>query len=79
MNNRLIASKAEIGQALYYAKLTLRVGPYIQVLALLKIFPLLAFINQLYSLIILKLSIKLIKQELQTSNYSKVSPFCSKP
>jgi hypothetical protein len=49
MNSRLLACKAEIGQVLYYAKLALRVGPYIQVLALLNIFLLLAFINQLYS------------------------------
>jgi hypothetical protein len=45
MTSQLLACKAEIGQALYYAKLMLRVGPYIQVLALLNIFPLLAFIN----------------------------------
>jgi hypothetical protein len=45
MNSRLLVCKVEIGQALYYTKLVLRVGPYIQVLALLKIFPLLAFIN----------------------------------
>jgi hypothetical protein len=49
INSRLLACKAEIGYTLYYAKLALRVGPYIQVLALLNIFPLLAFINQLYS------------------------------
>jgi hypothetical protein len=49
INNRLLACKAELGQALYYAKLTLRVNPYFQVLALLKLMTLLAFINQLYS------------------------------
>jgi hypothetical protein len=30
INSRLLACKAEIGQALYYAKPTLRVGPYFQ-------------------------------------------------
>jgi hypothetical protein len=49
MNSRILAHMVEIGQALYYAKLAIRLGPYIQVLALLNIFPLLAFINQLYS------------------------------
>jgi hypothetical protein len=49
INSQLLACKAEIGQAPYYVKLALRVGPYIQVLALLNIFPLLAFITQLYS------------------------------
>jgi hypothetical protein len=38
-----------IGEALYYVKLVLRVDPYFQVLALLKLFPLLALMNQLYS------------------------------
>jgi hypothetical protein len=37
INNRLLACKAEIGYALYYAKLTLRVNLYFQVLALLKL------------------------------------------
>jgi hypothetical protein len=37
INNRLLACKAEIGEALYYAKLALRVDPYFQVLALLKL------------------------------------------
>jgi hypothetical protein len=36
INSRLLACKDEIGQALYYAKLALRVDPYFQVLALLK-------------------------------------------
>jgi hypothetical protein len=49
INSRLLACEAELGQALYYIKLTLRVSPYIQVLALLNIFPLLVFITQLYS------------------------------
>jgi hypothetical protein len=37
INSRLLACKAEIGEALYYAKLALRVDPYFQVLALLKL------------------------------------------
>jgi hypothetical protein len=41
--------QAEIGQALYYAKLTLSIDPYFQVLALFKLMPTLALINQLYS------------------------------
>jgi hypothetical protein len=49
INSQLLACKVELGQALYYTKLTLRVNPYFQVLALLKLMPLLAFINQLYS------------------------------
>jgi hypothetical protein len=49
ISSRLLARKAEIGHALYYAKLALRMDPYFQVLALLKLLPLLAFINQLYS------------------------------
>jgi hypothetical protein len=49
INSRLLAYKAEIGQALYYVKPALRVDPYFQVLALLKLIALLAFINQLYS------------------------------
>jgi hypothetical protein len=48
-NSRLPACKAEIGEALYYVKLALRVDPYFQVLALLKLMALLAFVNQLYS------------------------------
>jgi hypothetical protein len=41
--------QGHIGEALYYAKLMLRVDPYFQVLALLKLFLLLALMNQLYS------------------------------
>jgi hypothetical protein len=37
INSQLLACKAEIGYALYYAKLALRVSPYFQVLALLKL------------------------------------------
>jgi hypothetical protein len=46
---QLKLSKTEIGQAIYYVKLTLRVDPYFQALALLKLMSLLTFINQLYS------------------------------
>jgi hypothetical protein len=49
INSRLPACKGRIGEALYYVKPALRVDPYFQVLALLSIFALLAFINQLYS------------------------------
>jgi hypothetical protein len=49
INSRLLACKVEIGQTLYYAKLTLRVDPYFQVLTLLKLMPTLALTNQLYS------------------------------
>jgi hypothetical protein len=49
INSQLLACKAELGQALYYAKLMLRVYPYFQVLALAQLIPLLTFINQLYS------------------------------
>jgi hypothetical protein len=49
INSLLLACKSWIGEALYYAKPALRVDPYFQVLALLNIFPLIAFINQLYS------------------------------
>jgi hypothetical protein len=38
-----------IGESLYYDKLMLRVSSYFQVLTLLKLSPLLAFMNQLYS------------------------------
>jgi hypothetical protein len=41
--------QGQIGEALYYAKLALRVDPYFQVLTLLKLFLLLALMNQLYS------------------------------
>jgi hypothetical protein len=34
INNRHLACKAELGEALYDAKLTLRVDPYFQVLVL---------------------------------------------
>jgi hypothetical protein len=40
--------QGRIGEALYYVKLVLRVDPYFQVLALLKLFQLLALMNQLY-------------------------------
>jgi hypothetical protein len=49
IKSRLLACKAEIGEALYYAKPALRVDPYFQVLSLLKLMSLLVFINQLYS------------------------------
>jgi hypothetical protein len=49
INSRLLACKAEIGEALYYAKPVLRVDPYIQVLALIKLLPPITFLNQLYS------------------------------
>jgi hypothetical protein len=49
INGRLLACKAELGQALYYAKPALRVDPYFQLLALAQLIPLLTFINQLYS------------------------------
>jgi hypothetical protein len=45
INSRLLICKAEIGEALYYAKPVPKVDPYIQVLALIKLSPLLAFIN----------------------------------
>jgi hypothetical protein len=38
ISSRLLAYKAEIGQALYYAKPVLRVDHYFQVLALIKSF-----------------------------------------
>jgi hypothetical protein len=49
INSRLLACKAEVGQALYNVKPALRVYPYFQVLALTKLMPTLALINQLYS------------------------------
>jgi hypothetical protein len=49
IKSRLLSCKAEKGEALYYTKLALRVDPYFQVLALLKLMTLLAFVNQLYS------------------------------
>jgi hypothetical protein len=45
INSRLLICKAEIGEALYYTKLTLRVDPYFHVLALIKLLPLLVFLN----------------------------------
>jgi hypothetical protein len=61
--------KGQIGEALYYAKVTRRVDSYFQVLALIKLFSLLALMNQLYSNHYNKqLSFKLIKQEFQTCN-----------
>jgi hypothetical protein len=57
--------QGRIEEALYYAKLTLRVDPYFHILVLLKLFPLLALMNQLYSNHYNKqLSFKLIKQGL---------------
>jgi hypothetical protein len=44
INSRLLACKAEIRQALYYAKPALRVSPYFHVLALFNMVTLLAFI-----------------------------------
>jgi hypothetical protein len=41
--------QGRVGEALYYVKPVLTVDLYFQVLALLKLFLLLAFINQLYS------------------------------
>jgi hypothetical protein len=74
INSRLLACKAELAQALYYAKPMLRVGPYFQVLALAQLIPLLTFTNQLYSNHYNKpLLFRLIKQELQAINYSKAS------
>jgi hypothetical protein len=68
--------QGRIGEALYYDKLTLRVDPYFQVLSLLKLFSLHALMNQLYSNHYnYQLPFKLIKQGLQTSNYSKASQF----
>jgi hypothetical protein len=49
INSRLLACKAEIGQALYYVKPALRVDPYFQVLAIIQLMSTLALINQLYS------------------------------
>jgi hypothetical protein len=49
INNRLLACKAELWQALYYVKPALRVDPYLQVLALAQFISSLTFINQLYS------------------------------
>jgi hypothetical protein len=49
INSRLLICKVELREALYYAKHTLKVDPYFQVLALNKLLPLLTFINQLYS------------------------------
>jgi hypothetical protein len=46
INSRLLIYKAEIGEAIYYAKLALRVDPYFQVLALNKLLEFLAFMNQ---------------------------------
>jgi hypothetical protein len=49
INNQLLKCKPEIGEALYYAKYALKVDPYIQVLALIKLLPILTLVNQLYS------------------------------
>jgi hypothetical protein len=49
IKSRLLICNAEIGETLYYTKPALKVDPYFQVLALNKLMPLLAFINQLYS------------------------------
>jgi hypothetical protein len=57
--------QGRIEEALYYAKLALRVNPYFHILVLLKLFPLLALMNQLYSNHYNKqLPFKLIKQGL---------------
>jgi hypothetical protein len=37
INNQLLICKTEIGEVLYYAKLALKVDPYFQILALLKL------------------------------------------
>jgi hypothetical protein len=39
INTRLLICKTELGEALYYAKLALKINPYFQVLALLKLMP----------------------------------------
>jgi hypothetical protein len=49
INNRLLTCKAELGKNLYYAKTSLRVDLYFHNSALIKLIPLLAFVNQLYS------------------------------
>jgi hypothetical protein len=47
INSRLLICKAEIGEVLYYAKPALKVDPYFQVFALIKLKSSLTFINQL--------------------------------
>jgi hypothetical protein len=49
INSRLLACKAERDKLYNRAKPTLRVSPYFQILALIKICPFLTFLNQLYS------------------------------
>jgi hypothetical protein len=39
INSRLLICKTEIGEALYYAKPALKVDPYFQVLAVIKLLP----------------------------------------
>jgi hypothetical protein len=39
INSRLLICKAEIGETLYYDKPALKVDPYFQVLALIKLYP----------------------------------------
>jgi hypothetical protein len=45
INSQLLICKAELGEALYYAKPTLKVDPYFQVLALLKLMPYLLWLT----------------------------------
>jgi hypothetical protein len=49
INSWLLASKVERDKLYNYAKPALRVSPHFQVLALIKLLPLLASVNQLYS------------------------------
>jgi hypothetical protein len=39
INSRLLIRKTKIGEALYYVKPALKVDPYFQVLALIKLLP----------------------------------------
>jgi hypothetical protein len=52
INNRLLACNVEIGYALNYAKAVLRVSPYFQVLALLKLFHYLLSLTRYIQIII---------------------------
>jgi hypothetical protein len=47
INSRLLVCNAEIGEALYYDKPTLRIDPYFQVLALNKLMTFLTFLSRL--------------------------------
>jgi hypothetical protein len=71
-NSWLLACKDEIGQALYYAKATLGVGPYFQVFNSTLVDSI-TYLNltSYIPIIILIIANQLIKQELQTSNYIK--------